>query len=153
MLQEHVDMGAGDFNGAAWRSSSGSDRRPIRPIEEAFANTSLPVPPGSQPLWGLGGVPGEWADVCGFRKSPGSEAEWQVRIHGAFISWGLQRRIKAAITKFGSIFFTSMPDERAPRYNQSQLLHQNENFTIRQQRMEESPLKKATIRSCYWSSV
>ena len=50
MLQEHVDMVAGDFNGAAWRRQSGSDPRPISIIEEAFANTDLPVPPDPTPL-------------------------------------------------------------------------------------------------------
>ena len=51
MFQEQVDMVAGVFNGAAWRRQSDSDRRPIISIEEAFANTSLPIPPGSTPLW------------------------------------------------------------------------------------------------------
>ena len=83
-LQEQVDMVAGDINGAAWRRQSGSDPRPISIIEEAFANTCLPIPPDPTPLWGPGGVPGEWSDVCGFLKPPGSENEWQVRVHGAF---------------------------------------------------------------------
>ena len=51
MLQEHVDMIAGDFNGAAWRRPCGSDRQPTSIIEEAFANTNLPVPPSPPPLW------------------------------------------------------------------------------------------------------
>ena len=38
MLQEQVDMVAGDCNG------------PISIIEEAFANTCLPIPPCSTPL-------------------------------------------------------------------------------------------------------
>ena len=59
MLQEQVHMVAGDFNGAAWRRQSGSDPRPINIIEEAFANTCLPVPPGRTPMWGPGGVPSE----------------------------------------------------------------------------------------------
>ena len=84
MLQEHVVIVAGDFNGATWRRQSGSDPRPISIIEEAFANTDLLVPPGPTPLWGPGGVPGEWSDVCGFLKPPGSEGEWPVRMHGAF---------------------------------------------------------------------
>ena len=46
MLQEQVEMDAGDFNGSAWRRQSGSDPRPISIIEEAFVNTNLPVPPG-----------------------------------------------------------------------------------------------------------
>ena len=66
ILQEHVDMVAGDFNGAAWRRQSGSDPRPISIIVEAFANTDLPVPPGPTPLWDPGGVPGGLSDVCGF---------------------------------------------------------------------------------------
>ena len=53
-------------------------------IEDAFANTCLPIPPGPTPLWGPGDVPGEWADVCGFIEPPGSENEWQIRMHGAF---------------------------------------------------------------------
>ena len=36
------------------------------------------------PLWRQGGVPGEWSDVCGFLKPPGSENERQVRVHEAF---------------------------------------------------------------------
>ena len=84
LLQEHVDMVAGDFNGAARRRQSGSEPRPISNIQEAFANTDLPVPPGPTPLWRPGGVPGDWSDVCGFLKPPGSESEWQVRMHGAF---------------------------------------------------------------------
>ena len=71
MHQQQVDLVAGDFNGAAWRRQSGSDSRSISSIEEAFVNTSLPLPPGPTPLWGPGGVPGEWSDVCGFLKPPG----------------------------------------------------------------------------------
>ena len=77
-------MVAGDFNGAAWRRQSGSDPRSISIIEEAFANTCSPIPLGSTPLWGPGGVPGEWSDVCWFSKTPGFEKEWQIRMHGAF---------------------------------------------------------------------
>ena len=68
MLEEHVDLVAGDFNGAAWRRPFGGDRKPISIIEEAFADTDLPMPPGPTPLWGPGSVPGTWADVWGFLK-------------------------------------------------------------------------------------
>ena len=51
MLEEHVDMVAGDFNGAAWRGPCGSDRRLTSIIEEASDSTNLPVPPGPTPLW------------------------------------------------------------------------------------------------------
>ena len=70
MLQEHVNMVAGDFNGAAWRCQCGIDPRPMSTLEEAFAKTNLHAPPSPTPLWGPGGVPGEWSDV------------WQVRLLG-----------------------------------------------------------------------
>ena len=59
MLQEQVDMVAGDFNGAAWRRHSGSDPRPISSVEETFVNTNLPLPLGPTPLLEPGGVPSE----------------------------------------------------------------------------------------------
>ena len=68
MLDEKVDLVAGDFNSAAWRCSN---RNNISTIAEAFADCALPMPPGPTPLWGLGAVPGKWADVGGFLNSPG----------------------------------------------------------------------------------
>ena len=44
MYQEQVDMVAGDFNGAAWRRRSGNEQLHDSTIEEAFANTNLPIP-------------------------------------------------------------------------------------------------------------
>ena len=44
MLLEHVDLVAGDFNGAAWRRPCGNDRKLTSIIEEAFAETDLPMP-------------------------------------------------------------------------------------------------------------
>ena len=72
------------FNGAAWRLQCGRDRRLTSMIEEAFANKNLPVPAGPPPLWRPSGVPGDWADVCGFIKPLEPQNEWQVRLHGAF---------------------------------------------------------------------
>ena len=69
MHQEQVDTESGDFNGAAWRRKWCKDQRRDSTIEEAFANTNLPIPLGSTPLLGPVGVPGEWADACGFIKS------------------------------------------------------------------------------------
>ena len=43
MHQEQVDMVAGDLNGAPWRRRSGNDQRRDSTIEEAFANTNLPI--------------------------------------------------------------------------------------------------------------
>ena len=71
ILQEHVEMVAADVNGAAWRHQYGNDPRPPSIIEETFVNTSLPVPPGPTRVWGPGGVPGEWSDVCGFLNTTG----------------------------------------------------------------------------------
>ena len=52
MLDEQVDLVAGDFNGAAWRRATSANILFI--IEEAFADCDLPMPPGPTPLWGPG---------------------------------------------------------------------------------------------------
>ena len=128
MLQEHVDMVAGDFNGAVWRRQSGSDPRPISKIEEAFTKTSLPIPP----LWGPGSVPGEWSDVCGFLKPLGSDTEWQVRMHGAFTipfgTPGLKEKDQSCHHKVRVHLshVNARADERVPPYNEVQRLHLKE---------------------------
>ena len=49
------------------------------------AGEEKPIPEGPAPLWCPGGVPGGWADLCGFIKPPGTEREWrQIRVHGSF---------------------------------------------------------------------
>ena len=58
--------------------------KPTSIIEEAVADTDLPMPLGPTPLWGPGAVPSESADVCGFLKPPDSHERWKVRLHGAF---------------------------------------------------------------------
>ena len=114
MLQEEVDT-AGEFNGAAWRRQSGSDPRPISIIEEAFANTSLPIPPGPTPLWGPGDVPGEWAYVCGVYKTAGVREgvadpnAWCLH-DPTTICWASSAQIRAAITKCGCTSSTSKHD-------------------------------------------
>ena len=72
MLEEHVDLVAGDFNGAAWRQSIGTD---------------FPMPPGVTPLWGRGAVPGEWTDVCGFEEGDktGRNTQGSLSMSGEFI--------------------------------------------------------------------
>ena len=50
MLDEHVDLVAGDFNGAAWRCSN---RNNISTIEETFADCALPTPLGPTPCGDL----------------------------------------------------------------------------------------------------
>ena len=81
MLGEHVDLVAGDFNGAAWRRDNSNN---ISIIEEAFAECAVPTPPGHTPLLLPGSIPGCWADVCGFLKPPESDQHWKVRPHDAF---------------------------------------------------------------------
>ena len=61
MLDENVDLVAGDFNGAAWRRDNSNN---ISIIEEAFGDCALPMPPGPTPLWGPQSIPGltkSWA--------------------------------------------------------------------------------------------
>ena len=110
MHQRQVDLVAGDFHGAAWRLQSGSDSRFISSVEETFVNTNLPLPPGSTPLWEPGGIPGEWSDVCGFFKPPGSEAAIMEPSPSPTTRWVSRKKIKVAIIKFGSTSSTSMLD-------------------------------------------
>ena len=81
MIGQQIDLVAGDFNGTAWRCSNIDN---ISTIDEAFADSALPTPPGPTPLWGPGWIPNDWADVCGFLKPPDSDRCWTVRMHGAF---------------------------------------------------------------------
>ena len=46
MQDEHVNLIAGDFNGAAWRQTSGNNCHQTSTLEEALADTDLPMPPG-----------------------------------------------------------------------------------------------------------
>ena len=81
MIGQQIDLVAGDFNGTAWRCSN---RDNISTIDEAFADSALPTPPGPTPLWGPGSIPNNWADVCGFLIPPDSDRYWKARMHGAF---------------------------------------------------------------------
>ena len=80
-ISQEVVLVAGDFNGTAWRRRS---RDNLSTIDEAFADCALPTPPGPKPLWGLGSIPNNWADVCGFLKPPDSQRFWKANKHGAF---------------------------------------------------------------------
>ena len=78
MLDEKVDLVAGDFNGAAWRRDI---RNNTSTIEENFADSALPMPPGLPTVvdpqtTGLTSV--------GSSKQPESDRHWKVRLHGAF---------------------------------------------------------------------
>ena len=81
MISQEVDLVAGDFNGTAWRCRNKDN---ISTFDEAFSDCALLTPPGPTPLWGLGSIPNNWVDVCGFLKPPGSQRCWKVNKHGAF---------------------------------------------------------------------
>ena len=82
MLDEHVDVVAGVFKGAAWRRQTSNGN--LNFIEEASADSDLPMSPGHPLLWGPGAVPGTWSDVCRFHKPLDSNERWEVRQHGSF---------------------------------------------------------------------
>ena len=81
MISQDVDLVAGDFNGTAWRHH-GKDN--LCTVDEAFMDSILPTPPGPTPLRGIGSIPKNWADVCGFLEPLGSQRCWKVNKHGAF---------------------------------------------------------------------
>ena len=80
-FSKRVDLVAGDSNGTAWRCRS---RDNLSTIDEAFADCALRTPPGTTPLWGPGSILNNWADVCGFLNTHGSQRFWKVSKHGAF---------------------------------------------------------------------
>ena len=117
------------FNGAAWRLQCGRDRRLTSMIEEAFANTNLLVPAEPTPLWGPSGVPGDWADVCGFIKPPESPNEWQVRLHGAFSisTLGLKEKDQSCHHEVWMHLSHANPrGDRAVQYKHARRLHLKE---------------------------
>ena len=68
----------GDFNKAL------NARRGLSPLEEEFAHANAPwSTSGVRPLWGSGAT-GEWPDLCGFDKLPGTDDDWKIRKHESF---------------------------------------------------------------------
>ena len=51
MQEEHVDLVASDFDGAAWSYSICSNPQLTSIFEEAFADTNFPMSPGPTPSW------------------------------------------------------------------------------------------------------
>ena len=104
MLEEQVDLVAGDFNGAAWRRTTNANNISI--IEEAFADCDLPTPPGPTPLWGLGAVPSTWSDVCvGFSslRTLMNAGKYGSTVHSPFTMTlvASDKPTRAAITRYG----------------------------------------------------
>ena len=52
MIEEDIDLVAGDSYGARWRRKMGPDQQHDSTPEEAFKNARLLVPPGPTPLFG-----------------------------------------------------------------------------------------------------
>ena len=84
MLEEHVDLVAGDVNGAAWRQSNGNNRQLTSIIEESFADTLFPIPPAPHRCGAQGQCQVNGQTFVGFVKLPDSRDKWKVRKHGAF---------------------------------------------------------------------
>ena len=93
-------FGCWDFNGAAWRRPCGNDRKLISIIEEAFADTNLPVPPGPTPLgYGLVyvGLSSHRAPMISGRYA------YTVRFLAPTTRWVARKKIKAATRRCGCI--------------------------------------------------
>ena len=80
MLEELVDVVAGDFNGVG-------DATPALLVSVSLKRPSPTVPCRCLPAPHHCGVQGRfrvmWADVCGFLNTPESDERWRVRQHGA----------------------------------------------------------------------
>ena len=103
MLNENVDLVAGDFNGAVWRRDNSNK---ISIIEEAFADCALPMPPGPRHC----GEPdrflaiGLTCVVSLSRLNPIDSGRYGFLVLSLFLamSWACARMIEAATTKHGS---------------------------------------------------
>ena len=65
MIEEDIDLVAGDFDGASWRRKMGRQQQYDSTLAEALKNARLPVPPDPIPLV-LAVFPHKWTDECGF---------------------------------------------------------------------------------------
>ena len=96
-------MVVGDFNGAAWRPQTKNGNLSI--IEEAFADSDLPMPPGATPLWGQGQYQVNGLTFAGFSspRTPMNAGKYVSMVHSPFLTtlWASVPKIKAATTKWG----------------------------------------------------
>ena len=63
MIEENVDLVAGDFTNTNCRRKVGVEQKNGSTLEETFSDARLPMPPGPTPLWDPGGIPHERTDV------------------------------------------------------------------------------------------
>ena len=82
MLDEHIDLVAGDFDGAAWRRQTNGGNLSV--VEEAFADSDLPMPPGPTPLVEPRGSARYLVRRLRVSQASGLPEHWKVRQHGAF---------------------------------------------------------------------
>ena len=127
MLEEHVDVVAGDFNGAAWRRDTSASSISI--IEEAFADCALPMPPGPTPLWGPGAVLFVRGQTCvDFSSSQtqmkGGEYGNTVPFPFSMKLLACDRLIRAAVTRYGFMDFVEQRNGQAhhERHEERRLL-------------------------------
>ena len=154
MLEEHVDLVAGDVNGAAWRRPCGNGRQPISIIEEAFADTDLPMPPGPPPLWDLGAVPGEWRMYAGFssHRTTMKSGKYDYTVHSPFLPvlWASVQRIKAAHMRCGCTWHSltiMVTTHREKKHDQRLLLKERSSpYQPNKERRPAHTENKATIR-------
>ena len=101
-----MNLVAGDFNGAAWRQTSGNNPHPTSTLEEACADTDFPMPPGSPPLWGPGAIPGEWDAVSSYLQIHMIYGKYACMQHSQFLEqfWASVKETRAAIMKSGYIW-------------------------------------------------
>ena len=159
MLQEHVGMVAGDFNGAAWRRQSGSDPRPISIIEEAFTKTSLPVPPGPLTVVATGrctrwmGWRMRFSETTGFWTRMASSDAWSLH-HPMWHAGAKREGSKLPSRSLGTSFSRQCPSRWTCAAVQSGPAVIPKRDSPCDHSTERGPTeKKATIRWCHGSSV
>ena len=104
---------AGDFNRAAWRRSNGNSRQPTSIIEEAFADTDFPKPPGPTPLWEQCLVNGPMCVVLSISRTRMTNGRFVCTEPSQLTArpWASVQEIKVATTKCGctcTLLATSM---------------------------------------------
>ena len=107
MLEEHVDLVAGDFNGAAWRRPCGNDRKPTSIIEEAFADADLPMPPGTHHCGSQVQCQENGQMYAGFSShwtsKKSGKYDYTVRFLFSTGRWVFAQKIKSVTMKYGCI--------------------------------------------------
>ena len=106
MRQQQVDSVAGDFNGPR-RRRSGNEQRHDSTVEEAFANTDLPIPHGPTVLWDQVGFQdnGSMCAVSSCHLVPKLSGTVACTVHSKSLTKLLESNVptRVATTKYGFI--------------------------------------------------